>query len=272
MGAAIPIGTGGLRNPHRACMADAMIRSLQSSLGVVLLLLGALGIWSAALTLSPYAIDRFPRSERWAFAAIVALSAPLLVAIVRRIANSPVNGKRADIFRSFAFGALCFAIPFAFALGAGLASGMVSLRTDAALSTILLNGAAAVALVFLAEAFPEELIFRGAIQSLLRAQMPSWSAIILQALLFTLFAWTIGVAPTWLDASFLFFFGFVLGILRSANALPAAIGFHLAFMSTQQFLGPAWGFFEVGNPDLMRMAGAIIPFSATIIFLHGRVK
>src|SRR5690606_30498685 len=142
-------GTRCLRNPHRACMADAMIRSLQSSLGVVLLLLGALGIWSAALTLSPYAIDRFPRSERWAFAAIVALSAPLLVAIVRRIANSPVNGKRADIFRSFAFGALCFAIPFAFALGAGLASGMVSLRTDAALSTILLNGAAAVALVFL---------------------------------------------------------------------------------------------------------------------------
>lgn len=277
MGAAIPIGTHRLRNPHRAGMAAAMIRSLQSSLGVVLLLLGALGIWSAALTLSPYAIDRFPRSERWAFAAIVALSAPLLVAIVRRIANSPakdspINGKRADIFRSFAFGALCFAIPFAFALGAGLASGMVSLRTDAALSTILLNGAAAVALVFLAEAFPEELIFRGAIQSLLRAQMPSWPAITLQALLFTLFAWMIGVAPTWLDASFLFFFGFVLGILRNVHGVPAAIGFHLAFMSTQQFLGPAWGLFEVGNPDLMRMAGAIIPFSATIIFLHGRVK
>ncbi|HET6524607.1 CPBP family intramembrane glutamic endopeptidase [Sphingopyxis sp.] len=253
-------------------MAAAMVRSLQSSFGVVLLLLGALGIWSAALTLSPYAVDRFPRSERWAFAVIVAVSAPLLVALVHRIANGPAGARRTGSFRSFAFGALCFAIPFALALGAGLASGMVSLRTDAALSTILLNGAAAVALVFLAEAFPEELIFRGAIQSLLRAQMPSWPAIILQALLFTLFAWTIGVAPTWLDASFLFFFGFVLGILRSANAVPAAIGFHLAFMSTQQFLGPAWGLFEVGNPDLMRMAGAIVPFSATIIFLHGRVR
>lgn len=262
----------GLRNRSRGGMAAAMMRSLQSSFGVVLLLLGALAIWSAALALSPYAAGRFPRAERWAFAIIVALSAPLLVALVRRFANSVVNGKRTDIFRSFAFGALCFAIPFALALGAGLASGIVSLRTDATLSTILLHGAAAIALVFLAEALPEELIFRGAIQSLLRSEMPSWPAIILQALLFTLFAWMIGVASSWLDASFLFFFGFVLGILRSASAVPAAIGFHLAFMSTQQFLGPAWGLFEVGNPDLMRMAGAMVPFSATIIFLHGRVK
>src|SRR3546814_12411173 len=83
--------------------------------------------------------------------------------------------------------------------------------------------------------------------------MPGWPAIILQALLFTLFAWAIGAAPTWLDASFIFFFGFVLGILRGAKDVPAAIGFQLAFMSTQQFLGPEWGLFEVGNPDLMRM-------------------
>ena len=254
-------------------MAAAMIRSLQSSLGVVLLLLGALGIWSVALTLSSFALDRFPRSEQWAFAIIVAVLAPLLVALVHRIANGAADAQRANIFRSFAFGALCFAIPFALALGGGLASGMVSLRTDAALSTILLHGAAAIALVFLAEAFPEELIFRGAIQSLLRGQMPGWPAIILQALLFTLFAWAIGAAPTWLDASFIFFFGFVLGILRGANAVPAAIGFHLAFMSTQQFLGSAWGLFEGGNPDLMRMVVVtIIPFSATIIFLHGRVR
>lgn len=249
-----------------------MIRSLQSSLGVVLLLLGALLIWSAALTLSPYAVDRFPRSERWAFATFVAVLAPLLVALVHRMAKAAPDARRPDIVRSFVFGVTCFAIPFVLALGAGLASGIVSLHTDADFSTILYNGAAAVTLVFLAEAFPEELIFRGAIQSLLRREMPAWPAIILQALLFTLFAWTIGVAPTWLDASFLFFFGFVLGILRSVHGVPAAIGFHLAFMSTQQFLGPAWGLFEVGNPDLMRMAGAIIPFSATIIFLHGRVK
>ena len=253
-------------------MAAAMIRSLQSSFGVVLLLLGALGIWSVALALSSHAVDRFPRSEQWGFAIIVAVSAPLLGALVPRMAKGPPDARRTDRFRSFVLGALCFAIPFALALGVGLASGVVSLHTDAALSTILLHGASAVALVFLAEAFPEELIFRGAIQTLLRSEMPSWPAIILQALLFTVFAWMIGVAPTWLDASFLFFFGFVLGILRNVHGVPAAIGFHLAFMSTQQFLGPAWGLFEVGNPDLMRMAGAIIPFSATIIFLHGRVK
>src|SRR3546814_3072063 len=96
-----------------------MIRSLQSSLGVVLLLLGALGIWSDALTLSSFAVDRFPRSEQWAFAVIVAVLAPLLVALVHRIANGAADAQRANIFRSFAFGALCFAIPFALALGAG---------------------------------------------------------------------------------------------------------------------------------------------------------
>src|SRR3546814_1971534 len=118
-----------------------MIRSLQSSLGVVLLLLGALGIWSVALTLSSFAVDRFPRSEQWAFTVIVAVLAPLLVALVHRIANGAADAQRANIFRSFAFGALCFDIPFALALGAGRASGLVSLRTDAALSTILLHGA-----------------------------------------------------------------------------------------------------------------------------------
>src|SRR3546814_17935249 len=117
---------------------------------------------------------------------------------------------------------------------------MVSLRTDAALSTILLHGAAAIALVFLAEAFPEELIFRGAIQTLLRGQMPGWPAIVLQALLFTLFAWAIGAAPTWLDASFIFFFGLVPGILRRAKHVSAAIGLPLAFLCTPEFRIGRW--------------------------------
>src|SRR3546814_8278073 len=103
--------------------------------------------------------------------------------------------------------------------------------------------------------------------------MPGWPAIILQALLFTLFAWAIGAAPTWLDASFIFFFGFVLGLLRGAKAVPAAIGFHLAFMSTRQFLGPTWGLLEAGNHDLIRMGVVtIILFRATNIFFHGRVR
>src|SRR3546814_18389402 len=129
---------------------------------------------------------------------------------------------------------------------------MVSLRTDAALSTILLHGAAAIALVFLAEAFPEELIFRGAIQSLLRGQMPGWPAILLQALLFTLFAWAIGAAPTWLGASFILFFGFVLGIFRCAHVVPAAIGCPLAVMSPPPFLGRAVRMFRGGNMRLVR--------------------
>src|SRR3546814_16984441 len=112
----------------------------------------------------------------------------------------PPRSTRTDtLFPYTTLSDLCFAIPFALALGAGLASGMVSLRTDAALSTLLLHGAAAIALVFLAEAFPEELIFRGAIPSLLRGQMPVWPAIILQALLFPLFSLAICPAPTSLD-------------------------------------------------------------------------
>src|SRR3546814_12014064 len=147
---------------------------------------------------------------------------------------------------------------------------MVSLRTDAALSTILLHGAAAIALVFLAEAFPEELIFRGAIQSLLRGQMPGWPALILQALLFTLFAWAIGAAPTWLDASFLLFFGFVLGILRCANAVPEAIGFHPAFLSPTQLLGPAGGLFSGGHHATVGLVVVVlITISATPAFLLG---
>src|SRR3546814_15151604 len=108
----------------------------------------------------------------------------------------PPRSTRTDtLFPYTTLSDLCFAIPFALALGAGLASGMVSLRTDAALSTILLNGAAAIALVFLAEPFPDELIFRGAIQPLLRGQMPGWPALRIQALLLTLLSSAIGRWP-----------------------------------------------------------------------------
>lgn len=251
-----------------------MFRSSRAFPAIALLLVGALLIWCFALYLSPHGAGLFPRSERVAFALPVVLLSLLLVVIHRRAGGASILGEARDgIPRSFALGMLCFAIPFAITLAICLATGLITLQTDAGFVSLALHAAAAVALVLLAEALPEELVFRGAIQSQLRREMPVWPAIIVQSLLFTLFAWAIGAAPNPLDASFLFTFGIVLGLLKVAAALPAAIGFHLAFMSTQQFLGPAWGLFEVGNPQLLQMlVCAIIPFSATIIFLqaHGR--
>ena len=85
-------------------------------------------------------------------------------------------------------------------------------------------------LVFLYEALPEELIFRGYLYRNLSARYARWVSVLAQATLFTLWGAAIAAAGS-VDRVVLFFtFSVALGILRVISGnLWATIGFHLAF-------------------------------------------
>lgn len=95
-------------------------------------------------------------------------------------------------------------------------------------------------LVFLYEALPEELIFRGYLYRNLSARYARWVSVLAQAMLFTLWGAAIGAAGS-VDRVVLFFtFSVALGILRVISCnLWATIGFHLAFQWVTQLVSAA---------------------------------
>ena len=105
-------------------------------------------------------------------------------------------------------------------------------------------------LVFFYEALPEELIFRGYFYRNLASRYALWLAVVLQAVLFTLFGAAVGAAGS-VDRVILFFtFSIVLGILRVVtDSLWASIGFHLAFQWVTQLYSAAvrQGSLQVGG-------------------------
>jgi len=129
------------------------------------------------------------------------------------------------------------------------------------------------ALVFLSEALPEELLFRGWLMESLKSCQPPSGPILGQAALFTVFAWAVGGVASLHDASFIACFGLVLGILRSATGtIWACVGLHVAFITAQQSGLPPWTFWE-GNPRMpVQVVGlTIVPFSVIVGMLYGRV-
>ena len=139
-----------------------------------------------------------------------------------------------------------WAIASAVLVGTGLAS--VSLPVG--IGGTLWQGVLLAMLVLLFEALPEELLFRGLLWSTLRERLPVWATIVTQALLFTLFGWAIGAAPS-LDRLLVFvLFGLALGVLRWAtDSVWGTIGFHLgAQFVAQAFSGEQWTAFTLDDP------------------------
>jgi membrane protease YdiL (CAAX protease family) len=139
------------------------------------------------------------------------------------------------------------AVRMIFWLGAGglglavtLALGWARISVGAPGAGVLLLTLYLPLLVFLYEALPEELIFRGYFYRNLSARYALWISVLAQATLFTLWGAAIGAAGS-VDRVVLFFtFSIALGILRVISGnLWAAIGFHLAFQWVTQLVSAA---------------------------------
>ncbi|MET8311880.1 MULTISPECIES: CPBP family intramembrane glutamic endopeptidase [unclassified Micromonospora] len=195
------------------------------------------------------------------------LVVPLVVAARRLLDRRPWTGLGLPSLRTgwrrLLLGMACWLIPAAigFALCLGFGWVEISLRTSA--TDALRVAALLVVLVFLYEALPEELVFRGYLQRNLATRLPAWQAVIGQAVLFTLFGFLVGAAAS-LDRLLLFFvFALLLGGFRVATGdIWAGIGFHLAFQTVAQLFGDVGAVFDVTGSDVLAVvAMGAIPFS-----------
>jgi len=153
---------------------------------------------------------------------------------------------------------------FSLVLGSGLVPEAVLERyTD---SYALMEGGPPwlrfVAIVILA-AVAEELLFRGIILGKLRAILPVWAAVLMQAFLFGL----LHGEPLWILYAGLL--GAVFGYIRvRTGSLLATIVFHMAFNVGSYLYSAAWPWLE-GNAALGLLASGAL-FVAAIAALTGR--
>lgn len=216
--------------------------------------------------------DRTAHVMRAVLASLLAI--PLVVGARRWLDRRPweglgLTGLRAGL-RPLLVGMLCWVIPAAVGIVACLALGWTTITPLASAGEILALTAGLFVLVFIYEALPEELIFRGYFYRNLADVMPLWMAIVAQAAMFTLWGLLNGGENS-LERSVLFFsFAVVVGIFRAVTgSVWAAIGFHLAFQTVAQLLGTVGGQFSVSNPQtLMIVAFGILPFALSPTLLR----
>lgn len=238
-----------------------------------LLLAGFLGIAQLATALfgAAYALDRH------VFTAVLtsAVTVPIILLARRHLDREPVAGLGLGFdtaaVKALLVGALAWLAPFLLGLFLCLGLGLVAIEPVAGWGEIIAFVPLLIGLVFLLEALPEELAFRGYLQANLARLAAPWLAIAIQAVLFGSWAvalWLIttgSVDPA--HASLFYVMGAVLGMLRMiTGSLWSSIGFHLAFQTVAQLLmHDARGHFAIeGTFWLQIVALGVLPFSLAV--------
>lgn len=240
---------------------------------ISLALVASVGIWQLALFVSS-AISGDQTVNRMGFGLIVSLLAILLITVLYR---RDKGGSRLDILshsKKFLIGMGWYVVPAALGLIAATLFGVVEISVNDAFVGALGAIFLVAMLVFLSEALPEEIIFRGYIFKKLKILNSRWAVIFLQAIIFTVFAFMIGALDSWLDASFILTFGISLGVLRAAvGSVTAPIGFHLACMTAQQSFSSQWSPFTVSDSMMLQtFIFGMIPISITIAFYATKIS
>lgn len=190
-----------------------------------------------------------------------ALVVPMVMVAYRRLDRLPWDAVRRATPRSAArlilIGASAYLIPAALAVTAFLLLDRLSVGLDVSPVRAVLSVLALVVLVLLYEALPEELIFRGYLFRNLATALPAWAVVLVQALLFTLFGVAVGAAGSIERVGVFFGFAIVQGILRAVTgSLFVVVGFHLAFQTAEQIVGPHWHLLIID--DLARLQNLVL--------------
>lgn len=222
-----------------------------------------IAIWSSSLLVFGAAHDPQLHVLRGAVVSVLVLA---VVACLLRLDRLPwrVAGHQTlrDNLRAFALGAALWLLPALAGMAACIGLGWSSISLHSSPGTLFAALPLLALGVFLFEAFPEELALRGYMQGLLARRTAQWIALLLQAGLFTLFAWAIGALDTAQQWVFIPCLGLILGYVRalSGNAW-TGMGVHAAWMTTSQLIA---GHFTVEGLETMHfIAFALLP-SATI--------
>lgn len=169
---------------------------------------------------------------------------------------------RSSIF-SFFLGFFLWTIPASIGLLICVMLGWVEITLYTEWNVLLFNIGILLITVFLMEALPEELIFRGYIYRYLHALFPHWMTVILQTLLFSLFAYMVGAMYSVEQIQFIPGFALILGYLRAVSGnVWTSIGFHAALMTAFQIVNPLRHHFDVSGMFTLKFFAFILLPSA----------
>jgi uncharacterized protein len=198
--------------------------------------------------------------------AALLLYVPLVVAARRFLDRGQLSGLGVAPFpaawRPLLLGAAAWVVPAAIgcAVVMGLGWSRITLQGSAgALAAVV---AVRMVLVLIYEALPEELLFRGYLYHHVATVVPRWLAVVVQAVLFTLWGVLAGAAGT-VDRIVLFAgFALVLGIIRArTGTVWTTVGFHLAFQTVAQVTSPVETVLAVTDLlTLQAIAFVLLPF------------
>ncbi|MCH1625385.1 CPBP family intramembrane glutamic endopeptidase [Ferdinandcohnia quinoae] len=220
-------------------------------------------IWFFIGRLSETLGEEYSRINHFFIAMLTSILIVILIDFARRV--DQVSFKqlisttiRSNIF-SFLIGFILWTIPAMLGITICILVGWVdiTLKTDS--TQLLLSIIILFITVFLIEALPEELIFRGYIYRYLNVIFPHWSSLILQVLLFSLFSYIIGAIYSIGQILFIPGFALILGYLRAVSGnVWTSIGFHVAIMTVTQILSPLHNHFDVSGMIILQFFAFIL--------------
>ncbi|MFD6682597.1 CPBP family intramembrane glutamic endopeptidase [Micromonospora parva] len=177
-------------------------------------------------------------------------------------------------WRHLLLGMACWLVPAAAGFALCLGFGWVEISVRTSVGDVVRVAALLVVLVFLKEALPEELIFRGYLQHNLATRLPAWQAVLGQAVLFTLFGFLIGAARSVDRLALFLVFALLLGAFRAATGdIWAGVGLHVAFQTVAQLFGDVGAVFDVVGADVLGVvAMGAIPFSVSWMVMRHRYR
>lgn len=170
-------------------------------------------------------------------------------------------------WRLAVWGAIVWTVPAALAFGvlALLGSPLsVAVPVMDLLGTVTLLMVA----VLLAEAIPEEVVFRGYITTTLGTVTRGWGIIVIQAALFTLFAAVLRQNAHLADLSLFLTMGIGFGYLRMiTGSVWMPIGFHTAFQTGAQLVLTHGAVTFAGGTGAAMLALGVIPFATAAVLV-----
>lgn len=201
--------------------------------------------------------------------AISTLTLGVIALLIRAVDRLPLAAVGLNSIRTgwriAGWGALAWLLPAAASFGVlALLGAPLSTTVSAgelARTTLLLAVA-----VLLSEALPEEVLFRGYIARALGAISSGWGTIIIQAVIFTLFAGALRQNWDPTDLSLFLTMGIVFGYLRLiTGSVWMSIGFHTAFQTGAQLVLSHDAVDFAGGIGAAMLALGIIPFTVAAI-------
>lgn len=221
--------------------------------------------------------DAYSRAAHFLTALAFTASSLLLIGGAKKLdriswATLGIKDIRANV-AAFFVGTLLWAIPAMIGLAICILVGWAKITVTTNLNQLLPSIFILYITVFLIEAFPEELFFRGYIYGYLNAVFPHWGTLIIQSVLFSVFAYFVGAIYSVEQLLFIPGYGFMLGYFRAQSGnVWTSVGFHAAVMTATQILNPIHGHFVVSGVYSLRFfAFNLLPYvlaAAALAFIY----